>query len=170
MAWNDVMVPMLRMMIEDMDSTSYKYDDDRLEMQILLAAQLMQGGEITFPNTYTINIPVITLTPDPITLGDNVFINLVTLKAACMLDMTETRIAAEQGIDISDVGSRIALSGRAGNKIALLKNGGFCEAYKKAKQEYLLGSLAPGMAVISPFRIFAGVDYNENSFDPLYYR
>lgn len=171
MAWNDSMVLMLRLTIDDMDSTDYKYEDDRLEQQLLLAAQLMQGGEITFPNTYTISVSEITLSPDPTVVGDNVFINLVVLKAACLLEKTETRLAAEQGIDISDVGSRIALTGRAQNKIALLQKGGFCEDYKKAKQEYLLGVMNPGLAVLSPFRIFAGYDASDSvSFDPRYYR
>lgn len=169
-AWYDEMVFMLRAAIGDMDDTNYKYGDDRLAQQILIAAQLMQGGEITFPNTYTINIMAITLSPDPIEVGDNAFINLVTLKAACMLDMTETRIAAEQGIDISDVGSRIALSGRAENKIALLKSGGYCEQYKLAKQAYLFGDMNPGRAVVSPFRFLAGYDQTSVSFDPMYYR
>lgn len=169
MAWNDTMVILVRLMIDDMDSTDYKYADDRLEQQILLAAQLMQGGEITFPNTYTISVPAITISPDPVELGDNVFINLVSLKAACLLDKAEARLAAEQGIDISDVGSRIALTGRATNKIKLLESGGFCEEYKKAKLEYLSGSMNPGMAVLSPFRMFGGYDYNGVSFDPMYY-
>jgi hypothetical protein len=158
MAWNDVMVTMLRMMIDDVDSTAYKYDDERLEKQLLLSAQLIQTGELEFTVAYTINIPSITLSPDPVTENDNAFINLVTLKAACLLDMAEARIAAEQGIDISDVGSRIALSGRATNKLALLKagSGGFCDAYKQAKKEFVLGSMSPGMAIVSPFRLYAG--------------
>jgi len=158
MAWNDVMVPMLRMMIEDMNSESYKYEDERLEKQLLLAAQLIQGGELDFPYEYSINIPAIILSPDPVEQGDNVFINLVTLKAACLLDRAEARIAAEQGIDISDVGSRIALTGRATNKLALLKPGsnGFCDAYATAKKEFMLGSLTPGMAIVSPFRVWEG--------------
>jgi hypothetical protein len=84
------------------------------------------------------------------------------LKAACLLDRSEARIAAEQGIDISDVGSRIALTGRATNKIALLKQGGYCEAYDLARKEYILGNLNPGIAVTSPFRLYAGWDTNED--------
>jgi hypothetical protein len=164
MAWNDTMVPMLRLMIGDVDPTNYKYDDDRLEQQLLLAAQLIQGGELDFPNVYVINIPSIELSPDPTEQSpqDDAFVNLVTLKAACLLDTVEARIAAEQGIDISDVGSRIALSGRAGNKIKLLLGGGYCAAYQLAKKEYLMGSLCPGMAVMSPFRIFNGWDSSDS--------
>jgi hypothetical protein len=160
---------MLRMMIGDMDIDNYTYDDERLEKQLLLAAQLIQGGELTFPKTYTISIPAITVTPDPVDdPQDNAFINLVTLKAACLLDTAEARIAAEQGIDISDVGSRIALSGRAGSKIAMLKDVGYCAAYALAKKEFVLGSLNPGLAVVSPFRIFAGWDMDEVPSDSLY--
>uniref|UniRef100_A0A6M3LUT4 Uncharacterized protein n=1 Tax=viral metagenome TaxID=1070528 RepID=A0A6M3LUT4_9ZZZZ len=42
MAWPDVMIPMVRILINDYDNTNYEYSDDRLQIVLVTAAKLVQ--------------------------------------------------------------------------------------------------------------------------------
>ena len=77
MAWQSEMVRMLRHVVNDLDSSSYSFTDDRLEESILVSAQLVLT-EIDFENTYTVDVDGLVLTPDPTTLADkdDAFINI----------------------------------------------------------------------------------------------
>lgn len=151
MAWEVEMVTMLRRLIDEIGTCGI-YDDDDLQEIILVAAQFV-STEISFPNTYTIDIDQLTFTPDP-TEGerDNNFINLTVLRAACIIDKNEARLAAGRAISFSDAGSRVDLKGTLDGKLAMLKNG-WCQEYKQAKLEYKLTNMTrSAQAVLAPFR------------------
>ncbi len=86
MAWQNEMTLIVRHLVNDLDSSSYTFQDDRVEESVLVSAQLA-ALEIDFESTYTIDVDSLTLTPDPTTSSnkDDSFINLVSLKTAQML-------------------------------------------------------------------------------------
>ena len=153
MAWQDVADTVLRAMINDLDSTNYT--DDRLE-QILVVAAFQVNIEMKFNNAYTISVSNVSISPDPTASAtkDDSFINMMCLKAACILDKGSAVLAASQAIKVKDGSSAIDLEGIFKGKLALLKEG-WCAAYEDAKLEYMTGqSRLAGAAVMTPFRVF----------------
>ena len=55
MSWQGQMTTVVRHLVNDTDSASYKFSDDRLETSILVAAQLVIS-ETEFTNSYEINV------------------------------------------------------------------------------------------------------------------
>lgn len=156
MAWQDELIPIVRVLINDLAGTP-TYDDDRLE-QLLLVACRQVNSEMTFDQDFVINVGNGTLLPDP-TIDPNKndsFINLVTQKAACILDQSVAVIAAKQAISVKDGASAIDLRGVAKEKIELLKQG-WCAVYRDTKFEYqtILASQTAGAAIMTPFRLYA---------------
>lgn len=165
MSWDVEILTMVRHMINDVDETSYKYTDERLKIAILIAAQLTQG-QISFVQSYEIDVDAFILTPDPTDRGantrDDAFINLVSMKCACVLLNGEAKTSAGQALDIRDGSSYVGLKGIAKSKLEIAQY--FCEGYEKAKIEYLVGSVCPGEAIVTPFKIFSNdIDYINNS-------
>jgi hypothetical protein len=161
MAWESEIPLMIRHLIDDLGTTP-TYTDDRLEELTILAAQLI-NSEVDLYITYTTDIDNLTLSPDPtVSPRDDAFISLVALKAACIVDQSEARKAAGQGIAIQDGRSSIDLRSRSASRLTLLKEG-WCKEYSRAKLEYQVtqGAMA-GHAVLSPFRAEVGklIDHN----------
>jgi hypothetical protein len=153
--WKSEMTQILRNLIMDNNPENETYADDRLYQAILTAAQLVQT-EVSFPNDYTINVSCVSLTPDP-TSGtrDDGFINLVSLKAACIIATGEYKVSARMALSVKD-GPSVA-DGRdvAKAKQELSKN--YCEAYQNAKLEYQAGYRSAGEAIVGPHRtIYSG--------------
>ena len=102
MSWQGQMSTILRYLIDDIDSSAYKFSDHRMETTLLVAAQLVTL-EVDFNNTYTINVEQCKLTPDPTDdVKDNAFINLVCLKAACVMIGSQIRSESANSISIKD--------------------------------------------------------------------
>ena len=109
MAWQNEMVRILRHIINDLDSSSYSFTDDRLEESILVSAQLV-STEIDFDKDYTIDVDALVLSPDPTaSVKDDAFINLVVLKSACIILGSEVRSNALNSIALKDGPSSIIL-------------------------------------------------------------
>ncbi len=148
-------VRIVRNMIADL-SASPTYDDQRLEELVIVAAQLV-NQEINFPTTYTIDVDQLILTPDPTVPSnrDDSFINLLCLKSACILDMSEARTATSSAIAIRDGSSSIDLKGNALAKLKFMEKG-WCASYQMVKEEYLTNSAQiAGACIMSPYRIFS---------------
>lgn len=158
MAWQDDMVAVLRVLINDLDETNYTYSDERLET-VLITSAMQVKGESSFLQTYTVNIANETISPDP-TLSDTLddaFTNLVTLKAACIIERGSVAQSASQAIAVKDGTSSIDLRGVAQGKLELLKQG-WCAVYEDAKWEHQRGGSGQGVAgeaVLTPFRVYA---------------
>lgn len=168
MAWQTEMGTLLRVLLNDY-AVPYQFSDQRIYQTICAAAQLVLS-ELRFPLVYEADIQSLAISPDPtdrdeLTRDDN-FINLVTLKAACITERGEARNAVRQGISIRDGSSAIDLRGPLEGRLALLKQG-YCQAYEDAKMEYKTGRIGvvAGAAILSPFRIFAG--YGDQNYYPV---
>jgi len=153
--WKTEMTAILRNLIGDTNSENESYDDSRLYQVILTAAQLVQT-EVSFPKTYTVDVNCISLTPDP-TSGskDNGFINLVSLRAACIIATGEYKTNARMALSIRDGPSTIDAKGMVDARGQLAKD--YCAAYQMAKREYQAGNRSAGEAIVGPHRtIYTG--------------
>jgi hypothetical protein len=158
MAWQDELVPTVQVMVGDLDDANRTYSDDRLEQLVALAAKQVSTEGMVFNQTFVGNVADSAITPDPTldaTRDDN-FANLVTLKAVCILDQTDARVAANRAILVKDGSSAIDLSKVASTKLRLLEMG-WCAVYADAKFEYqsLRTSAVAGAVILTPFRLYA---------------
>lgn len=124
----------VRVLLQDTSRTLYT--DDRLKELIATSARLVMQ-DVSFDTDYTIGILQRSISPNPFDVPDQSFINLVSLKCACIVDMGDLRDQAKKsGVKITQDRSVIDTSTRfAGFKdvIAL----GWCNAYSMARDEYL---------------------------------
>jgi hypothetical protein len=159
MAWQDEAVPMLRIMINDFGETP-SYSDSRLT-DILIVAAYNIRREVTFTNTYSVSIATKSISPDPISNDDDIFISLLVLKAACLADQSTFRTKALlEGVRAAMGPANIAISGNLSGFRVLLETGP-CKAYQEMKDQQNFGGEALAMnvrAILTPFV--------SNQFDP----
>jgi hypothetical protein len=156
MSWQGEMTTMVRQLIYDVDPDDYTYSDERLETTILVAAQIT-STEVDFENTYIIDVDQCTLTPDPTdptsalssANKDDGFINIVSLKAACIIMGSELRTNALNSVKVSDGPSSIDCTAAAGYIKYLYDNS--CSQYEQFKFNFMAGTNAVGKAVLSPY-------------------
>lgn len=168
MAWQDETIITLRVMLGDTDEAAPTYSDDSLEKTLLVGAKQVLAS-LTFDQEFVVGVNAGTLSPDP-TAGANrndAFVNLMTLRAAAILDRTEASLAARRGIVVKDGSSAIDLSRVAEAKRRLLERGGWNAAYEDAKFEYLYqrAQNVAGAAVLTPFRLYARQSLGGGSFN-----
>lgn len=150
MSWQGEMITIVRHLINDVDEDNYTYSYDRIEKTILVAAQIV-STEVDFNNVYTINVENSTLSPDPalLTAKDDSFINLVSLKAACIILGSELKTYSLQSFTVSDGPSSINMGAVATNLQFLYTNA--CDKYEQYKFNYLAGVNGGGKAILSPY-------------------
>ena len=148
--WQPEMITLLRYVINDVDASTQEFTDDRLG-NLLISAAHLTISKIDFDRDYSVNIPASGITPDPTTGSrDNSFINLVVLKAACILAQGEYRLASNKGISLKDGPSSFDARGLIGAKKDIMESA--CENYQKAEYEFRLGNSNVGEAIIGPHR------------------
>src|SRR5687768_8815738 len=131
MAWLDEAVPMLRILINDF-SDEPTYSDSRLTDLLITSAYLVKR-EIHLVNSYTISISTKSISPDPISNDDDLFISLLVLKAACLADQSTYRTKALlEGVRAAMGPATLAISGNLIGFKTLLEVGP-CKAYEEMK-------------------------------------
>jgi hypothetical protein len=158
MSWQDKMIPMLRILINDMDCTP-TYSDMRLEQVLVVGAHYVKQ-EIDFDTTYTVTIEDPDISPDPCVTAtlDDVFTNFTVLKAACLVDFSTYRTEAlRSGVEARCGPAVLKVLDRLSGFRTLL-NEGPCKAFEELKAEYEFGNANVCKAILSPF---VG-----NNFDP----
>jgi len=152
--WQPNCLELLRNLINDVDTANQTYSDARLT-KLLISAAFSVLREADFPNDFVVNIAAQTIVPDPTdtTAGtnDENFVNLICLKAACILAQGAAIAAASAATAGKDMDSAWDLRSVATNTIALLDKG-WCKLYEEALEDYIYGSGVVGAAVMSPFR------------------
>lgn len=149
MSWQGQISTMVRHIINDVDPTSYKYSVSRLETTILVAAQLV-SEDLDFDNDYVVNVETCSLSPDPTdSPKDNSFINLTTLKTACIIIGSEVRSEASNAISIKDGPSAIDLRGVSNTLNILYKD--LCAKYEQLTYDYVAGGSLAGQAILGPY-------------------
>ena len=143
--WQTVMVGVLRELLKDSEEP-YTYSDTALEKLLLSSARLVQF-DTTFSTSYAVDTEGLDITPDP--SGDNPFVVLTCLRAACVLGKGEAAKSAGQAIAVRDGSSSIDLRGNLTGRLELMKSA--CEEYRNAKNAHALGrSVSVGQAVLTP--------------------
>lgn len=145
MAWLDDAITILRNVIGD-DVSPYSYSDSRLE-EILGSASSFVISEISFDSAYVVDVSIPEVTPDP--SGDNSFIALVVLKAACIIGCAEHRNASRKAMSFRDGPSSIDGRGVADHAKFVAQD--LCKKYEDAKFDYVFGDGSLGVAIIGPY-------------------
>lgn len=175
MSWQGEMTTIVRYLISDVDSTNYTYSNRRVETTVLVAAQIVLM-EADFENIYTVDVEQCHLNPDPTdpTTGlstankDDAFINLVSLKTACMIMGSEMKTQALNAVRVSDGPSSIDYTAVATNIKFLYEYS--CKTYEEYKFNYAAGNNAVGKAVLSPYSPGSNVAHSNGSNYRQYFR
>jgi hypothetical protein len=140
----------VRHLVNDLDSSKYKYTPNRIETALLVAAQLSIMN-VDFNNTYTINVEGCTLSPDPTDTitKDDPFITLICMRTACIIIGSEIRSESGNAISIKDGPSAIDLRGVTQTLAILYKD--LCEKYEHLLLEYRAGNSVAGQAILGPY-------------------
>jgi len=148
MVWQTEMVRIVRHLISDIDAVSYA--DDRLEETVLVSAQLILNY-VDFDNTFTVDVDGLSLAPDPTELGtkDNSFINIVCMKAACVILSSELRTHGLNSVSISDGPSRIDMTGIVKNLQVVQQD--MCAKSEDAIMQHKAGNSIAGQAILGPY-------------------
>lgn len=159
MAWEEEMLIIVRGVIQDYDEPA-TYTDEQLKKIILVSAMMVQADAV-FSERYDINVVDQTITPDftDRTSGhrNEAYINLIALKAGCMIVTGEIKKYTGQGISIRDGTSAVSLQ-RSPASLTLM-NKTFCEVYTEALYNYKLNGAdgqgtGLGEAIVGPFKYF----------------
>jgi hypothetical protein len=156
MSWNIEIPIIVRTLINDLDD-SPTYSDERILQVIAVAAKYVQF-DIVLDTTYVIDVVNTNIAPDPTINNDSIFISLVGLKAACIIDQSTLRSkAALEGIRAALGPAQLSVAGSlAGFNLILDK--GPCAAYEELVSHWDVREATAVRAILSPF---VG-----NKFDP----
>lgn len=171
MSWQTTIPTMVRYLINDVDSSNYKYSDSRVEKTTVIGAQFV-SLDLDFPNTYTIDIATDSISPDPTDSAtrDNSFINLVALKTACIIVGSEMKTEAANAISIKDGPSAIDLRGVSSTLAVLYKD--LCDKFTAMADDYKFTG-ETGQAILGPYSPgadFIARTHNDYDFRGNYFR
>lgn len=139
MSFETDVLTMLRHLTDDVECT-YTYSDDRLLTLIFVAASYVN---MDMGASYTISLANQTISPTP----DSTFINLVSMKAACLLLKSIATSYAKQDFKFQDGPASVDLKGIS-DKIKESANS-YCEQYSRSLQRILISGTS-GYAVSTP--------------------
>ena len=147
MAWQDIAIPMLRVVINDLEDTSL-YGNDRLSQVMIVGASYIKQ-EINFDTTYTVNVISQTISPDP--SNDTVFMNFLILKSACIIDVGQLRTKAMIAGLVAKCGPVAIDTLQHLTGFKELLSSGPCAAYVVLKEQWTFGNAQICRAILSPF-------------------
>jgi hypothetical protein len=156
MSWQGQLSIMVRHLVNDLDETSYKYSDSRIEKAILVSSFLVTN-DADFSNNYSINVEQCSISPDPTDSDtkDDPFVALTAMKTALTIIGSEIRSESSNAISIKDGPSAIDLRGVASTLTVLYKD--LSEKYDSMITDYTAGSSLGGQAILGPYA--PGSDY-----------
>lgn len=156
MSW-DIEIPIIvRTLINDL-SDQPSYSDERLKQIIAVAAKYVQF-DVVLDHSYNVDVVEGSISPDPTDDNDEIFISLVSLKAACIVDQSALRTkAALEGIRASLGSATLTVKGSLEGFIKILEKGP-CSSYDELTSHWDVSQATAIRAVLSPF---VG-----NKFDP----
>lgn len=159
MSWQAEIPIIVRTLINDLDYDKQTYTDDRLLQIIVVAAKYVQF-DVSLDHAYTVDVVNPAISPDPTEDNDSIFISLVSLKSACIVDQSALRTrAALEGIRAALGPAQLSVAGNlAGFNLIIDK--GPCAAYEELTSHWDVKEATAIRAILSPF---VG-----NKFDPRY--
>lgn len=159
MSWQIEIPIIVRTLISDLDPANPTYSDERLLQVISVAAKYVQF-DVVLDHIYTVDVSVPSISPDPTDDRDEIFISLVSLKAACLVDQSTFRTkAAAEGIKAALGPASLSVAGNASIWKTILEEGP-CAIYDELVSHWDVKNASAVRAILSPF---VG-----NKFDPRY--
>ncbi len=156
MSWQIEIPIIVRTLINDF-SDQPVYSDERIAQVIAVAAKYVQF-DVVLDHKYEIDVANPNISPDPTTDRDEIFISLVSLKAACIIDQSTYRTkAAMEGIRAALGPASLSVVGQSSAWNTILDKGP-CAAYDELTSHWDVKDATAIRAVLSPF---VG-----NKFDP----
>lgn len=149
MSWLLEIPIMVRTLVNDL-SDSPTYTDERILQVIAVAAKYVEF-DVSLDNKYVIDVVNPSISPDPTALDDNIFISLVSLKAACIIDQSTLRTkAAVEGIRAALGPASLSVGGSLVG-LKLIMEQGPCAAYDELTSHWDVKEATAFRAVLSPF-------------------
>lgn len=155
MSWQNEITTIVRTLCNDIE-IPYRYSDIRIQQTIVVAAQFVEF-DVNLPYKYIIDIPNVNMTPDPtVPLNDTgekdtIFISLVSLKAACIIDQSTYRTkAALEGVRAAMGPASLAVTGNAPTWKTILDYGP-CKLYDDLTEHWDVANATQIRAIFSPF-------------------
>jgi hypothetical protein len=156
MSWKNEIPIIVRTLINDLSETP-TYSDERILQVVTVAAKYVQF-DVVLDHQYVVNVVNPTITPDPTADDDSIFISLVSLKTACIIDQSVLRTkAAAEGIRAALGPASLSVAGSLAG-IRMIIEEGPCAAYDQLVSHWDVKEATAIRAVLSPF---VG-----NKFDP----
>ena len=156
MSWNIEIPIIVRTLINDLSNPPL-YSDERLLQIISVAAKYVQF-DVVLDHLYQVDVVNPNITPDPTSDRDEIFISLVSLKAACIVDQSTFRTkAAMEGIRAALGPANLSVVGSLSGWKILLDEGP-CALYNELTSHWDVKNAATVRAILTPF---VG-----NNFDP----
>lgn len=149
MSWQIEIPIIVRTLINDV-SEQPEYSDERILQVISVAAKYVQF-DVSLDHSYSVDVSTSSITPDPTEDRDEIFISLVSLKAACIIDQSTLRTkAAMEGIRAALGPANLSVAGSlAGFNLILDK--GPCAAYDELVSHWDVREATAVRAILSPF-------------------
>lgn len=149
MSWQTEIPIIVRTLVNDW-SDQPVYSDDRLIQVISVAAKYVQF-DVVLDHSYVVDVVSPTITPDPTDDRDEIFISLVSLKAACIIDQSTYRTkAATEGIRASLGPASLQVAGQSSAWKTILEKGP-CALYEELTAHWDVKDASAIAAVLSPF-------------------
>jgi hypothetical protein len=149
MSWQLEIPIMVRTLINDL-SDNQTYSDERLLQVITVAAKYVEF-DVVLDHTYDINVVNPDISPDPTIDNDNIFISLVSLKAACIIDQSALRTkAAMEGIRAALGPAQLSVAGSLTGFKMIIEEGP-CAAYDELVSHWDVKEATAIRAILSPF-------------------
>lgn len=98
MTWQIPITLTVRFLINDFVEP-YKYTDEQIRQMIMIAS-IYVSADYHFDQEYIIDVEAVSITPDPVDSGDEIFVALVGLKAACLFNINQYQGATLKGIKV----------------------------------------------------------------------
>ena len=156
MSWKTEIPIIVRTLINDLSDTP-TYSDERILQVVAVAANYVQF-DVVLDTSYTINVINPTITPDPTVDYDAIFISLLSLKSACIMDQSNFRTkAAMEGIRASLGPAQLSIGGSLAGWKDIISHGP-CKLYAELTDHWDISNANACRAILGPF---VG-----NNFDP----
>lgn len=149
MSWKIEIPIIVRTLVNDISSTP-TYSDERLLQIIAVAAKYVQF-DVVLDNAYAINVVNPEITPDPTAHDDSIFISLISLKSACLVDQSVLRTkAAMEGIRAALGPAQLSVAGSLAGLKMIIEQGP-CAAYEELTSHWDVREATAIRAILSPF-------------------
>lgn len=149
MSWQIEIPIIVRTLINDLGDQP-TYSDERIAQVIAVAAKYVQF-DVSLDRQYAVDVANPNISPDPTDNRDEIFISLISLKAACIIDQSTFRTkAANEGIRAALGPAQLSIAGNLAGWKTILELGP-CAAYDELVSHWDVAQATTAKAILSPF-------------------